>query len=604
MKTSVRHLFLSLAVAFGLSLALVTVAQEPASSPTAAPAPDQDKASPVAAPARPDTPPAPAAVAAPAEPAKPNAAPAEAPKPEATPAAEATVVTPAEAPKSPETKPAEEPKLRRLDQPSPADEQKRTRKAGRTHFHHDSGNEIVNVGSDSFLAKGLKADAVVSVFGNATSEGDVADSVVSVLGNTRATGPVGNAAVAVLGNTYVNGKVGDAVVAVLGNVDLGPEAEVAGDVVAVGGSVHRDPKAVIHGKINNVSFGGVLSDLDWLHSWFVNCALYGRLLAFGPHLMWAWWIALGFLAFYVVLALLFGRGIEKCAETLEERPGYSILAALLTVLLAPIACILLILTGIGIAVVPFLAAGLFFAGLFGKAVMLAWLGRRVTGLFGIRSAALAVLIGGVIVLGLYTVPILSIVIYKLFGWIGLGVVVYTLLLNMKREKPAPPPVVPAPTGVPPTDASGSPAVLAPVLAGPAAGMPPPVATPSATLPRAGFAIRLAALLIDVILVAIVLGLFHLPAKVALLLLAGYGAGMWKLRGTTIGGIVCGLKVVRLDDRELDWSTAIVRALGCFLSLIVVGLGFIWVAFDDQKQSWHDKIAGTTVVRVPKGVSLV
>jgi uncharacterized RDD family membrane protein YckC len=65
-----------------------------------------------------------------------------------------------------------------------------------------------------------------------------------------------------------------------------------------------------------------------------------------------------------------------------------------------------------------------------------------------------------------------------------------------------------------------------------------------------------------------------------------------------------LKVVRIDQRELDWATAIVRALGCFLSLAVGGFGFVWVAFDDEKQSWHDKIAGTTVVRVPKGVSLV
>jgi uncharacterized RDD family membrane protein YckC len=45
-------------------------------------------------------------------------------------------------------------------------------------------------------------------------------------------------------------------------------------------------------------------------------------------------------------------------------------------------------------------------------------------------------------------------------------------------------------------------------------------------------------------------------------------------------------------------------LGCFLSLIVVGLGFITIAFDAGKQGWHDKIAGTAVVRVPKGVSLL
>ena len=54
----------------------------------------------------------------------------------------------------------------------------------------------------------------------------------------------------------------------------------------------------------------------------------------------------------------------------------------------------------------------------------------------------------------------------------------------------------------------------------------------------------------------------------------------------------------------DWSVAVVRALGGFLSLAVAGLGFIWVAFDDEKQSWHDKIAGTTIVRVPKGTALL
>jgi uncharacterized RDD family membrane protein YckC len=48
----------------------------------------------------------------------------------------------------------------------------------------------------------------------------------------------------------------------------------------------------------------------------------------------------------------------------------------------------------------------------------------------------------------------------------------------------------------------------------------------------------------------------------------------------------------------------VRALSCFLSLAALGLGFIWIAFDEEHQAWHDKIAGTMVVRVPQGVSLV
>ena len=92
--------------------------------------------------------------------------------------------------------------------------------------------------------------------------------------------------------------------------------------------------------------------------------------------------------------------------------------------------------------------------------------------------------------------------------------------------------------------------------------------------------------------------------VFLLVLAIYGAVMWKLKGTTVGGVICHLKVVRVDSREVDWSTAAIRALGCFLSLALLGLGFIWIALDPNRQAWHDKIAGTVVVRVPQGVPLV
>jgi len=138
--------------------------------------------------------------------------------------------------------------------------------------------------------------------------------------------------------------------------------------------------------------------------------------------------------------------------------------------------------------------------------------------------------------------------------------------------------------------------------------------PAVVWPRAGFFLRLGALAIDGILIGFIMAFLAqlLPRALGLhdgpggwlIALALYGAVMWKYRGTTIGGIVCGLKVVRVDNREVDWATAIVRALACFLSLIVAGLGFIWVAIDDEKQSWHDKIAGTAVVVVPRGVSLV
>ena len=42
-----------------------------------------------------------------------------------------------------------------------------------------------------------------------------------------------------------------------------------------------------------------------------------------------------------------------------------------------------------------------------------------------------------------------------------------------------------------------------------------------------------------------------------------------------------------------------RYMGYFLAVIPFGLGLIWVAFDPKKQGWHDKLAGTIVVRPKK-----
>ena len=39
-----------------------------------------------------------------------------------------------------------------------------------------------------------------------------------------------------------------------------------------------------------------------------------------------------------------------------------------------------------------------------------------------------------------------------------------------------------------------------------------------------------------------------------------------------------------------------RYFGYYVSTIPLFLGFVWVAFDPRKQGWHDKLAGTVVVR--------
>ena len=41
---------------------------------------------------------------------------------------------------------------------------------------------------------------------------------------------------------------------------------------------------------------------------------------------------------------------------------------------------------------------------------------------------------------------------------------------------------------------------------------------------------------------------------------------------------------------------VIRYLGYYVSFIAFCLGFIWVGFDARKQGWHDKMAGTLVIR--------
>ena len=72
---------------------------------------------------------------------------------------------------------------------------------------------------------------------------------------------------------------------------------------------------------------------------------------------------------------------------------------------------------------------------------------------------------------------------------------------------------------------------------------------------------------------------------------------WKFRQATPGKMLWGARIV--DARTgLPPSTGqmVGRYLGYFVSTLGLGLGFVWVAFDARKQGWHDKLAGTVVVR--------
>jgi len=331
--------------------------------------------------------------------------------------------------------------------------------------------------------------------------------------------------------------------------------------------------------------------------------MYLRPLAFAPGLGWAWIVAFSFLAFYALLALMFERPVEECVRTLETRPAQSIGVAFLSLLLTPFLFVLLAVTVVGIPLIPFILLAMFCGVLFGKAVVFAAIGKRLTRYVPagpMTHIAAATVVGGLIAMLLYCIPVFGLIVFKVFGILGLGVMIYTIFLASQARKVAQTP------GLDGTTASAQ-TIDAETTSDASTPRPEPVpgepTQPAATLERANFWIRMAALFVDAVLIAVIAHIAHINDGF-FLLLATYAAIMWKLKGTTFGGVICNLRLARVDGRAIDWSTAIVRALSCFLSMAFLFLGFFWIAFDRERQAWHDKIAGTMVVRVPRGSSLV
>jgi len=76
---------------------------------------------------------------------------------------------------------------------------------------------------------------------------------------------------------------------------------------------------------------------------------------------------------------------------------------------------------------------------------------------------------------------------------------------------------------------------------------------------------------------------------------------WISRQATPGKMLFRARIV--DARTGGKPSAgqlIGRYFSYYLSIFGLGLGFLWIGFDPRKQGWHDKLAGTVVVRPGRG----
>jgi len=66
------------------------------------------------------------------------------------------------------------------------------------------------------------------------------------------------------------------------------------------------------------------------------------------------------------------------------------------------------------------------------------------------------------------------------------------------------------------------------------------------------------------------------------------------RQGTLGKIALGLKVGDEYGNRISFANALGRYFAKFISAIILGIGYLMVAWDDKKQGLHDKIASTYV----------
>ena len=67
-------------------------------------------------------------------------------------------------------------------------------------------------------------------------------------------------------------------------------------------------------------------------------------------------------------------------------------------------------------------------------------------------------------------------------------------------------------------------------------------------------------------------------------------------GATLGKMIFHIKVVNTNYQKLTFMQVLKReVLGKLISSVLFSLGYIWAAFDDKKQAWHDKIAKSYVI---------
>ena len=405
--------------------------------------------------------------------------------------------------------------------------------------------------------------------------------LVLVRGHAKIDGTVNGDCVLVGSDADISGTINGDAVSVASKMQFSPGTVINGDFVSVVSTVSGSSHAHVNGERINLDVfpPDTLLGFD---KWFSGTVLLLRPMS--PESFTSWFGALFVLAFCLGVGALFPRLLADTGKVLQERAPASLLSGLAIVPAAALFCFLLLITVLGVFVIPFVVATLVVFSLIGNAAVFQAIGQRLAPkLKDQRHGSLVwIALGAVICWVIYCIPVIGFLAGSLVFLTGLGA--FSLyVVDRARATPSTRQAAPAKALADEPGKESSPVRRTSTLV--AGNM-------------TDFWRRLGANLIDLV---VLYSLLQFTGITRILVPAWvlYRFGMYVWRSATLGEIVLNLRVEKLDGGNLinDYGTAIVRALASLLSLLPLGLGFLWILFDPQRQTWHDKISGSVVVPV-------
>jgi cytoskeletal protein CcmA (bactofilin family) len=276
----------------------------------------------------------------------------------------------------------------------------------------------VSTGAGDLEVRGLVENDVHSGFGDVLVSGKVGGDIDAGLGDVKIEGPVEGDVRAEFGNVYVNAPVKGDINVGWGDVDLGPKAEISGNLECEGCEITGNRGAVK----GDMMARGMALDFDESH---------------GPGIIgFVGWLfaALAFAACAVLAAVVAPRPLTSATSRAEESPGRSFVYGLVSLPVFFLLCVVLAVSIIGIPLLLLLVPAYLALLFFGALVAAFFIGTRVlmvTGGYRVGNA-LAAVVGAIILAATTFIPVLGDLLLYALSLLGTGAIILALFSRRPR----------------------------------------------------------------------------------------------------------------------------------------------------------------------------